>query len=143
MLLSECSISCHDLVYQLPSDHCGLMVRDGEALKPFREIAPHHQAVLVPHRGDGIWLSHVPVVSSASCSRIRCRSCSCQLASLASKNLVPPARECTPCPDGPHRSSMKTLENDVVPVLRNDQLGPPSLSLQFMEPTVQYSSYQI
>ena len=43
----------------------------------------------------------VPVVSSASRSHIQCRSYSRQLASPASKNLVPPKRECAPCPHGP------------------------------------------
>ena len=96
MQLLECSISGHNLVYQLPSDRLGLLVRDGETFEPFQKKASHHEAVLVSRRGDRVGT----IVSSALRSRICCRSCSGQLASQASKNPVPPAPGCVPCPDG-------------------------------------------
>ena len=54
MQLSESSVPGHNLVYQLPSDRRGLLIRDGEALEPFRKVASHHEAVLVPCRGDRV-----------------------------------------------------------------------------------------
>ena len=54
MQLSESSVPHHNLKYQLPSDRRSLLIRDGEALEPFRKVASHHEAVLVPCRGDGV-----------------------------------------------------------------------------------------
>ena len=54
MQLSESSVSGHNLEYQLPSDSRGLLVRDREALEPFRKVASHHEAVLVPRRSDRV-----------------------------------------------------------------------------------------
>ena len=54
MQLWESSVPGHNLVYQLPSDRRGLLIRDGEALEPFRKVASHHEAVLVPCRGDRV-----------------------------------------------------------------------------------------
>ena len=54
MQLSESSVPGHNLVYQLPSDRRGLLIRDGEALEPFRKVASHHEAVLFPRRGDRV-----------------------------------------------------------------------------------------
>ena len=54
MQLSESSVSGHNFEYQLPSDRRGLLVQDGEALEPFRKVASHHEAVLVPCRSDRV-----------------------------------------------------------------------------------------
>ena len=59
MQLSESSVSGYNLEYQLPSDSRGLLVRDREALEPFRKVAPHHEAVLVPRRGDRVGSGNV------------------------------------------------------------------------------------
>ena len=59
MQLWEGSISGHNLLYQLPSDRRGLLVRDGETLKTFRKVASHHEAVLVPCQGDRVWTGDV------------------------------------------------------------------------------------
>ena len=100
MQLSEGSISGQNLVYQLPSDRRGLLVWDGETLEPFRKVASHHEAVLVPCQGDRVGTGDVHRQAfhrnpdDVLRSRIRCRSWSHQLA-------VPvlPAPGCVLCPD--------------------------------------------
>ena len=153
MQLSDCSISGHNLVYQLPSDRRGLLVWDGETLKRFRKIASYHEAVLVPHRLHpsssvplgprrciDVMAPVVPVASSTLHSPILYRSYFHQLASPASKNPAPPGRGCAPSPDC---SPLQALEEGSPPPLRNDQLVPPSLALQLIEPPVQHSVYQV
>ena len=64
------------------------------------EVTPSASVPSGPRRCIDVTVPAVPFVSSASRSRIRCRSCSRQLASKASKNPVLPARGCVPCPNG-------------------------------------------
>ena len=59
MQLSESSIPGHNLVYQLPSYRRGLLVQDGEALQPFRKVASHHEAILVPCPRDRVGTGNI------------------------------------------------------------------------------------
>ena len=54
MQLPESSVPSYNFEHQFSSDGRGLLVRDREALEPFREVAPHHKAVLVPGRSDRV-----------------------------------------------------------------------------------------
>ena len=54
MQLPKSSVPSHNFEHQFSSDGGGLLVRDREALEPFREVAPHHKAVLVPGRSDRV-----------------------------------------------------------------------------------------
>ena len=151
MQLSECSISGHNLVYQLPSDRRGLLVPDGETLKPFRKIAPHHEAVLVPRRGDGVGPGYIhcqafhrdpdDVLMSPSFPQHRAVAFGADPAHVSAhprpvKTLFCQREGACNAQMSSYRPSMETLENNAAPVHRNDQLGPPSLSLQLMEPSV-------
>ena len=161
MQLSEGSILGHNLVYQLPSDRRGLLVRDGETLEPFRKVAFHHEAVLVPCRGDRVgtgdvhrqafhrnpddvlvqrlpsspsFLQHWAVAFVADPVHVSSHS-------RPVKTLFPQRQGACRAQMGSDHPSMEPLEKAAAPIRRADQLVEPSL--QLVEPSVQYSAYQV
>ena len=155
-LSPESSVPGHNLVYQLPSDRRGLLVRDGEALEPFRKVASHHEAVMVPCRGDRVgtgdvhrqafhrnpddvlvqrlplspsFLQHCTVTFVADPAHVRTHSGPVE-------TLFRQRQGACRAQMGPDHPSMEPLEKTAASICRDDQLGPPSLSLQLVEPSV-------
>ena len=125
MQLSESSVPSYNFEYQFSSDSRGLLVRDREALEPFRKVAPHHKAVLVPGRSDRVgsadvrgqsfhWsLQHCTVALIADPAHVGSHSgpvetllCQCQGACRASM--------------GSDHSSMEPLEQTAASIRRDD-----------------------
>ena len=159
--LPKSSVPSHNLEHQFSSDGGGLLVRDREALEPLREVAPHHKAVLVPGRSDRVRpgdvhgqsfhrhpddvlverlppsptsLQHRAVALVADPAHVG--SHSRPVKSLLSQRHG--ARRAQMSSDHP---SVEPLEQTTASVCRDDQLGPPSLSFQLVELSVEYSSH--
>ena len=144
--LTESSVPGHNLKYQLPSDRRSLLIRDGEALEPFRKVASHHEAVLVPCRGDRVGSGDIyrqpfhrnpdDVLVRGSRRPLRlfniAQSHSLQIRLTSAR--IPGRSHSVPRPDELQSSLNGTAGEDC----RVDPPGrlTPSLSLQLVEPLV-------